>query len=50
MYRYFDAHCDTMSKMYKQGIGLDASELMVNTNNLDGYEEGVHVFALFNNV
>jgi len=49
MYKYFDAHCDTMSKMYKQGIGLEAPELMVNTNNLDGYDGCVQVFALFNN-
>lgn len=49
MYKYFDAHCDTMSKMYKQGIGLEAPELMVNANNLDGYESCVQVFALFNN-
>ena len=49
MYKYFDAHCDTMSKMYKQGIGLEAPELMVNTNNLDGYKSCVQVFALFNN-
>lgn len=49
MYKYFDAHCDTMSKMYKQGIGLEAPELMVNAQNLDGYESCVQVFALFNN-
>lgn len=48
MYSYFDAHCDTMSKMYKRGLGLDCSELMVNTNNLSDYRESVQVFALFN--
>lgn len=49
MYKYFDAHCDTMSKMYKQGTGLDTPELMVNTHNLKGYDGSVQVFALFNN-
>ena len=48
MYSYFDAHCDTMSKMYKRGLGLDASRLMVNTENLSGYRDCVQVFALFN--
>ena len=48
MYSYFDAHCDTMSKMYKQHLGLDSQELMVNTENLEGYERAVEVFALFN--
>ena len=48
MYSYFDAHCDTMSKMYKRGLGLDADELAVNTGNLSGYRDSVQVFALFN--
>lgn len=48
MYSYFDAHCDTMSKMYKRGLGLDSRELMVNTGNISGYRESVQVFALFN--
>lgn len=49
MYTYFDAHCDTMSKMYKNNLGLDAPELMVNTNNMHGYKSAIQVFALFNN-
>ncbi len=49
MYTYFDAHCDTMTKMYKKRIGLDARELMVNTNNLHTYKSVMQVFALFNN-
>ena len=49
MYTYFDAHCDTMSKMYKNKLGLDACELMVNTKNLHGYKSAIQVFALFNN-
>ncbi len=48
IYTYFDAHCDTMSKMYKDGLGFDSSELMVNTGNLCGYESAIQVFALFN--
>ncbi len=48
MYSYFDAHCDTMSKMYKRGLGLDSGELAVNTGNLSGYRDSVQVFALFN--
>lgn len=49
MYTYFDAHSDTMSKMYKERIGLDSRELMVNTNNLHPYKSAIQVFALFNN-
>ena len=49
MYTYFDSHCDTMSKMYKNKIGLDSHELMVNTHNLQGYKSAIQVFALFNN-
>lgn len=49
MYTYFDAHCDTMSKMYKNKIGLDSREMMVNTGNLQGYKSAIQVFALFNN-
>ncbi|MBR3932634.1 MAG: membrane dipeptidase [Clostridia bacterium] len=49
MYTYFDAHCDTMSKMYKKRIGLDSPDLMVNTNNLHRYKSATQVFALFNN-
>ena len=49
MHTYFDAHCDTMSKMYKKRIGLDSADLMVNTNNLKAYKSAVQVFALFNN-
>ncbi len=48
MYSYFDAHCDTMSKMYKNRLGLDSAELMVSTKNLEGYCGAVQVFALFN--
>ncbi len=48
IYTYFDAHCDTMSKMYKDGLGLDNPELMVNTNNLLRYKSAIQVFALFN--
>ena len=48
MYSYFDAHCDTMSKIYKNGVGLDSDTLMVNVKNLDGYKSAVQVFALFN--
>lgn len=48
IYNYFDAHCDTMSKMYKDRLGLDSPELMVNTGNLRGYESAIQVFALFN--
>lgn len=48
MYSYFDAHCDSMSKMYKKRIGLDSLELMVNTNNLHRYKSATQVFALFN--
>lgn len=48
MYTYFDAHCDTMSKMYKSNIGLDSTELMININNLNGYKSAIQVFALFN--
>ena len=49
MYIYFDAHCDTLSKMYKKRIGISSSELMVNTNNLKAYKSVIQVFALFNN-
>ncbi len=49
MYTYFDAHCDTMSKMYKERIGLDSPGLMVNTNNLSTCKSAIQVFALFNN-
>ncbi len=48
MYTYFDAHCDTLTKMYEEGLGIDSPELMVNTNNLSQYESVVQVFALFN--
>ena len=37
MYSYFDAHCDTMTKMYKNNVGLNCSKLMVNTDNLKNY-------------
>lgn len=48
MYTYFDAHCDTMLKMYRSSIRLDNPELMVNTNNLHKYKSVIQVFALFN--
>lgn len=48
MYSYFDAHCDTMSKIHKFGIGLDSDALMVNVNHLSKYKSAVQVFALFN--
>lgn len=48
MYSYFDAHSDTMTKMYKGKLGLDSDSLMVNVKNLCGYESSVEVFALFN--
>lgn len=48
MYTYFDAHCDTLTKMYEERLGLDSPELMVNTNNLVNYKSTVQVFALFN--
>ena len=48
IYTYFDAHCDTMSKMYKDGLGLDNPKLMVNTGNLCSYASAIQVFALFN--
>jgi len=48
MYSYFDAHCDTMSKMCKKRIGLDSPSLMVNTPNLQPYKSAIQVFALFN--
>lgn len=48
MYIYFDAHCDTMSKMYKAKTGLDSRELMVNVHNLEVYKSAIHTFALFN--
>lgn len=48
MRSYFDAHCDTMSKIYKNGVGLDGDTLMVNVKNLEGYKNAVQVFALFN--
>jgi membrane dipeptidase len=35
--------------MYKNKLGLDSSELMVNTKNLHGYKSAIQVFALFNN-
>lgn len=49
MYTYFDAHSDTMSKMYKNKIGLDSHNLMVNIHNLKGHKSAIQVFALFNN-
>lgn len=49
MYTYFDAHCDTMSKMYQERVGLDSLGLMVNTNNLSTCKRAIQVFALFNN-
>lgn len=49
MYSYFDAHCDTMLKMYRSNIGIYNPELMVNTKNICNYEKSVQVFALFNN-
>ena len=48
MYTYFDAHCDTMSKMYQERVGLDSPDLMVNTNNLSTCKSAMQVFALFN--
>ena len=48
MYSYFDAHCDTMSKIYKNSVGLDSDTLMVNTKNLGEFKNAVQVFALFN--
>lgn len=49
MYSYFDAHCDTMTKMYNNNLGIDSYELMVNTNNLKNYKSAIQVFALYNN-
>lgn len=48
MYTYFDAHCDTLLRMYNEGLGLDSTKLEVNTKNLAGYKNAVQVFALFN--
>ena len=49
IYTYFDAHCDTMFEMYKNGLTLNTSSFMFNTNNLNDYKKVIQVFALFNN-
>ena len=48
MYSYFDAHCDTLLKIYKQKKTLFDEQLHVNYQALSMYENTVQCFALFN--
>ena len=48
MYSYFDAHCDTLLKIYKQKKTLFDEEFHVNYKTLSMYENTVQCFALFN--
>ena len=48
MCSYFDAHCDTMLKIYNDNVGIDEDKLEININNISEYENVIQVFALFN--
>ncbi|MBE7051480.1 MAG: hypothetical protein E7395_02765 [Ruminococcaceae bacterium] len=48
VYPYFDSHCDTISKMLTNQVGLNSPSLEVNLSALSAYKPTVQVFALYN--
>ena len=48
LFPYFDLHCDTLFKMYKDNLSFDSSLLSVNIKNSRTYRYPVFTFALFN--
>lgn len=48
MYSYFDTHCDTLLKLYKEKTDITDKELMINDKTLNLYKPMVQCFALFN--
>jgi len=47
-YQYFDAHCDTITKLYNKKTSLKCSNYMVNINHLKNYTNASQVFAIYN--
>ena len=47
-YPYFDAHCDTLTKLYKNNDSLNNSSYMVNISSLKKYSSMTEVFAIYN--
>lgn len=48
-YPYFDAHCDTLTALYKDKASLNNSKYMVNLSHLKKYHAAVQFFAIYNN-
>lgn len=47
-YPYFDAHCDTITELYKNKSSINNSKYMVNLSHLKKYFGAVQVFAIYN--
>ena len=47
--KYFDLHCDTLSKMAENGLDFSSEELHVNAGQARLFEEYYQVFAFFTN-
>ena len=48
MYSYFDTHCDTLLKIYKDGMSFNDTKLMISGKTLNLYKPMVQCFAVFN--
>ena len=48
MYSYFDTHCDTLLKLYRDGRTLSDTWLHVNYEAMSSFESTVQCFALYN--
>ena len=48
-YPYFDGHCDTLSKLFKENSSLNNSHYNVNISNLKKYSASAQIFAIYNN-
>ncbi len=48
LYSYFDTHCDTLLKIYKEEKSIFDKNLQVNYQALSHFEKSVQCFCLFN--
>lgn len=48
-YPYSDAHCDTITRLYKNNDSINNSKYMVNLSHLRKYQGALQVFAIYNN-
>lgn len=47
MYKIFDAHCDTISKMIQKGEKLSENSLNVDVERMNEYDTYIQIFAAF---